>query len=105
MHKLLREMEEGIHWDSLAKLVQMQLLCVRRLVPGKVRGFFPTCTLTLHRLKKLLATPGGALLKEVSATVVDDDGEVLSARLLKARYLPTPMACVSWIHDPKVGPA
>jgi len=36
-----------------------------------------------RRLKKLLSTPGGALLKEPSVTIVDDDGGPLSVRMLK----------------------
>ena len=62
MLTLLQEMEENIRWRTFKKLVEMHAL-----------------------LKKLLAAPGGALLKEVGANTVDEDGEPLSAKLLKGR--------------------
>ena len=62
MRGLLREMEENIRWAAFKRLAGMHT-----------------------QLKKLLASPSGALLKESAAVTTDYDGESLSAKLLKGR--------------------
>ena len=74
MRGLLREMEENIRWAAFKRLAGMHT-----------------------QLKKLLASPSGALLKESAAVTTDYDGESLSAKLLKGRI--DGFKCAPQLHN------
>ena len=67
-------MEENIRWAAFKRLAGMHT-----------------------QLKKLLASPSGALLKESAAVTTDYDGESLSAKLLKGRI--DGFKCAPQLHN------